>query len=139
MRLKYLAVVILVFYLGYDFYDKDPDGVREAYDCMYDSVHTYTLTTEKFDSEKLHLYMFKTDNTAFKYVQESDCQDAIQINLQDVKAVFVFLNSKEPLLDNLVNVANKIISKNPTYNEAHNIINTTLKSDKEDYLALFKL
>lgn len=67
-------------FVEYDFYDKDPDGVREAYDCMYESEYEITVNSEMADSEKLFAYTVTNDNTV---------SYGFNIDMKNARTIFV--------------------------------------------------
>ncbi|MBQ4509826.1 MAG: hypothetical protein II984_03800 [Clostridia bacterium] len=85
-----------ITFVEYEFYDKDPDGVREAYDCMYDSEYNITVDISKFDSQKLFVYTVAKDGSL---ITNSD------IDIAKSKAIFIFTelqNGNEDILLNLL-------------------------------------
>lgn len=70
-----------ITFVEYEFYDKDPDGVREAYDCMYDSEYNITVDISKFDSQKLFVYTLTKDGSL---ITNPD------IDIAKSKAIFIF-------------------------------------------------
>ena len=70
-----------ITFVEYVFYDKDPDGVREAYGCTYDSEYSLTVNAELADPEKLFVYALSL---------EGEGMQGVNIDPQKARAVYVF-------------------------------------------------
>ena len=70
-----------ITFVEYDYYDKDPDGVREAYDCMYDSKYNITVDTSKTDKQKLF---------ALTITKDSSIIEGFDIDIKQSKVIYIF-------------------------------------------------
>lgn len=70
-----------ITFIEYDFYDKDPDGVREAYDCVYDSIYNITVDTSKADKQKLF---------ALTITKDSSIIEGFDIDIKQSKVIYIF-------------------------------------------------
>lgn len=64
-----------------DYYDKDPDSVREACGCMYASVYRLTVDVDEADPEKLYVYTVETDGNV---------KQGFDIDMEKTRAVYIF-------------------------------------------------
>ena len=107
-----------IIFIEYDFYDKDPDGVREAYDCMYDSIYSITVDTSKTDKQKLF---------ALTITKDSSIIEGFDIDIKQSKVIYIFT---EPYnFDNnlLLRISNQIESNSQNAKE---IIQQNLLANK---------
>ena len=70
-----------ITFIEYDFYYKDPDGVREAYDCVYDSIYNITVDTSKADKQKLF---------ALTITKDSSIIEGFDIDIKQSKVIYIF-------------------------------------------------
>ena len=108
-----------IIFVEYDFYDKDPDGVREAYDCVYDSVYNITVDTSKVDNQKLFAYTVTKDYNVIT---------GFDIDISKTKVVYIF--TKPQNFDNnfLITVSKEI----ENYNQNAEEIITQYLSSKDN-------
>lgn len=115
-----------ITFIEYDFYDKDPDGVREAFDCMYDSIYNVTVDTSKADKQKLFAYTVTKENNIIT---------GFDIDISKTKVVYIF--TKPQNFDNnfLITVSKEIENYNQN---AEEIINQYLspKDNPPPYLVI---
>ena len=119
-----------ITFLEYEFYDKDPDGVREAYGCMYDFEYKVTINTEKADENKLFAYTVTKDKTIVR---------GYDIDMKSVRMVYIFTKPQEIRNEEFVLVAEKIEALKRAPNEQESVkelINNHLIRGNEDVACL---
>ena len=90
-----------ITFIEYDFYDKDPDGVREAYDCVYDSIYNITVDTSKADKQKLFAYTVTKENNVIT---------GFDIDISKTKVVYIFTEPQNFDNNLLITVSKEIES-----------------------------
>lgn len=88
-----------ITFVEYEFYDKDPDGVREAFDCMYDSEYKITVDISRADSSKLFAYTITKDQKL-----KAD----LDIDISDSRAIYIFTKAQNFTKELLLSITEKI-------------------------------
>lgn len=101
-----------ILFVEYEFYDLDPDGVRAAFDCLYESVHSVSLEVHPGNSEKLFMYTIEPDGRVMR---------GFDVDVEKARAVLVFTQPQHFSDDVLLSVTDKI-EQAPTYDGAVNQI-----------------
>ncbi|MBO5416734.1 MAG: hypothetical protein J6A83_08915 [Clostridia bacterium] len=112
-----------ITFLEYEFYDKDPDGVREAFDCMYDSEHTLTIDTSKADAEKLFMYTVNLDGSVLR---------GFDIDIDKARAVYIFVEPQDFDDERLLNVTEKAENAPASQDAVKNILRCELLGGKDN-------
>lgn len=86
----------------YHFSDNDPDGVREAYGCMYETVNTFTMDASAADPAHFFVYTLQADATV---------SEGLAPNLDTARMIFVFTEPRTLATEKLLFVAQAIESK----------------------------
>ena len=113
----------------YTFYDNDPDGVREAYGCTYDSEYSFTVDLSKNDVQKLFVYTLNNNGT----ITDS-------IDIDSARAIYIF-TSPQSISDELLLRVTEEVEKAEHYaNAVENIINEKILCGNRavSYLSVFK-
>ena len=113
-----------ITFIEYDFYDKDPDGVREAYECMYDSVYNITVDTSKIDTEKLFVYTVTKDGSLIS---------GFDINMKNSRLITILTEPKNFDNNFLINLSNRIETNKSNIQQ---IINQTFFQNTIPYLII---
>ena len=113
-----------ITFVEYDFYDKDPDGVREAYECMYDSVYNITVDTSKIDTEKLFVYTVTKDGSLIS---------GFDINMKNSRLITILTEPKNFDNNFLINLSNRIETNKSNIQQ---IINQTFFQNTIPYLII---
>ena len=113
-----------IIFIEYDFYDKDPDGVREAYECMYDSVYNITVDTSKIDTEKLFVYTVTKDGSLIS---------GFDINMKNSRLIIILTEPKNFDNNFLINLSNRIETNKSNIQQ---IINQTFFKNTIPYLII---
>ena len=113
-----------ITFIEYDFYDKDPDGVREAYDCVYDSVYNITVDTSKIDTEKLFVYTVTKDGSLIS---------GFDINMKNSRLITILTKPKNFDNNFLINLSNRIETNKSNIQQ---IINQTFFKNTIPYLII---
>lgn len=125
-----------IIFVEYDFYDKDPDGVREAFDCTYDSVHTLTADITAADPEKLFMYTVESDGKAVF---------GFNADIKNAQATYVFTEKQDFSEKSLLYVTEKakeLSSSATTLDDINNVkrfIRKELLGGRTDTVCLFML
>ena len=109
-----------ITFVEYEYYDKDPDGVREAYGCLYDSEHTLTANTDKADPEKLFVYTVQGDGEILY---------GMDFNIEDAQAIYVLTAPKGISDEALLRLTEELVAKPLSYTEAETLILHRLLAD----------
>lgn len=88
-----------ITFVEYDYYDKDPDGVREAYDCMYDSEYNITVDISKIDSNKLFAYTVTKDK---------DLIIGFDIDITKARVIYLFTEPQDLTKDLILKLTEQI-------------------------------
>lgn len=117
-------------FLEYDFYDLDPDGVREAYGCLYESRYTLTVDDTAYDPETLFVYTVLRDGG----VQRGGKPDP-----DAARAIFVFSCPIESSDEALLSLTREAENLPKTAGEVETLILCTLLDGRDDgaFLAAF--
>ena len=107
-----------ITFVEYDYYDKDPDGVREAYDCMYDSEYNITVDITKSDNKKIFAYTVTKDEELIL---------GYDIDITKTRAIYLFTEQLNLDDDLLINLTSQIEADKQN---AEEIIRTNLFSVK---------
>ena len=113
-----------ITFVEYDYYDKDPDGVREAYECMYDSVYNITVDTSKIDTEKLFVYTVTKDGSLIS---------GFDINMKNSRLIIILTEPKNFDNNFLINLSNRIETNKSNIQQ---IINQTFFKNTIPYLII---
>ena len=113
-----------ITFVEYDYYDKDPDGVREAYECMYDSVYNITVDTSKIDTEKLFVYTVTKDGSLIS---------GFDINMKNSRLITILTEPKNFDNNFLINLSNRIETNKSNIQQ---IINQTFFQNTIPYLII---
>ena len=113
-----------ITFVEYDYYDKDPDGVREAYECMYDSVYNITVDTSKIDTEKLFVYTVTKDGSLIS---------GFDINMKNSRLITILTEPKNFDNNFLINLSNRIETNKSNIQQ---IINQTFFKNTIPYLII---
>lgn len=106
-----------ITFVEYEYYDKDPDGVREAYGCSYDSEHTLTADTSKADPEKLFVYTVQKDGKILR---------GFDFTVEDARAIYVLSVRREIDDGTLLRLTETLCTEKQSYAEAEALILTEL-------------
>ncbi|MBO5701061.1 MAG: hypothetical protein J6S71_01355 [Clostridia bacterium] len=71
-----------ISFVEYHSYDKDPDGVREDFGCMYDFEYSFTVDVLEADPEKLFVYTLYKDGRVSR---------GFDIDTDNARSVMVFV------------------------------------------------
>ena len=113
-----------ITFVEYDYYDKDPDGVREAYDCMYDSIYNITVDTSKIATEKLFVYTVTKDGSLIS---------GFDINMKNSRLITILTEPKNFDNNFLINLSNRIETNKSNIQQ---IINQTFFQNTIPYLII---
>ncbi|MBQ8907241.1 MAG: hypothetical protein IJY71_01470 [Clostridia bacterium] len=121
----------IIRFVQYDYYDLDPDGVREAYGCLYDDIHTVTPDTSEADPEKLFAYTVTMDGKV---------ERGLSLDL-DAAAMVLVLAEPHPLTDEALLSAYTAIQeahteKKLSLTEGEALLRRLLFDGREDVLGI---
>lgn len=119
-----------VTFIEYDYYDKDPDGVREAFGSTYDSEYSITANFSGADPEKLFIYTVTGDGNV---------TSAPTFDINTSRAVYIFIEPTNISKELLLSITEKAEDKSLTAREIEEMLRSQLLDDREDIacLALF--
>jgi len=119
-----------VCFVEYDYYDLDPDGVRDAFDCKYDSVHTLTVNVSESDRNRFFMYtLYMDDSVVFGF----------DIDTEHARSIFVFSQPHEPDNEQLKLITQMVESKSASRKKIEDLIYRNILNCREDLIcyALF--
>lgn len=87
-----------ILFEKYDMVDKDPDGVREAYGCLYDPIHTFTVDESAADPAVIFAYTL---------TKAGDVKQGLPLDLDAARSIFLFTEPHEVTAETLLFVTEK--------------------------------
>lgn len=112
-----------ITFVEYDFYDLDPDGVRDAYDCMYDSVHEIDIDTTQMGNVGFTLYALYGDG---RVERNAD------IDMKSARSVFAFTDPISLTNDEIIALTESLEGAPKVNGAIDNVLESTVLYGKID-------